>query len=313
MGSIIPNGVQQFLDNNGNPLVGGRVHFYIPGTTTNKNTWQNPDLTILNTNPITLNARGEATIWGNGRYRQIVYDQWGNLIWDRITQPAGADLEADDGASHVGFMQAGIGAVRRSAQDKMRDILSVRDFIDTPVNGTTSNQNGIEAAIAAAIDLDADLEWPRGTYVSTDNIADFWKVSHIGPGVIKRGSDIWFISPRRDHRNILRVSSSGLTDNDGLSLDFSTTASQAFLRLQDIGQKPLNGRWRVHLSGNISFNGVKFYDLPIFKNRLEIFGDDVALNDVPTTVWDGSSATEMYALRGTGAMVLPGFFYILRI
>ncbi len=35
----IPNGRQQFFDNNGNPLAGGFVYTYIPGTTTPVNTY----------------------------------------------------------------------------------------------------------------------------------------------------------------------------------------------------------------------------------------------------------------------------------
>ena len=43
-GLIIPNAKQQFLDANGNPLAGGFVYYYIPSTTTFKNTYQNAAL-----------------------------------------------------------------------------------------------------------------------------------------------------------------------------------------------------------------------------------------------------------------------------
>lgn len=85
MGSLLPNGQQQFLDANGAPLAGGQVYFYEPGTTTPKNTWQDYGLTVLNTNPVVLNAAGRATIWGSGEYRQIVQDVNGNLVWDQNT------------------------------------------------------------------------------------------------------------------------------------------------------------------------------------------------------------------------------------
>ncbi len=83
--SILPNGVNQFEDINGKPLVGGTVAFYEPDTLVPMDTWQDPDQTILNTNPIVLDSRGQAIIWASGIYRQRVKDNLGNLIWDALT------------------------------------------------------------------------------------------------------------------------------------------------------------------------------------------------------------------------------------
>lgn len=82
----LPNGKQQFLDINGDPLGAGSVFSYIPNSTTFKDTFKDPGFVTLNTNPILLDAGGEAVIFGNGAYRQIVYDVLGNLQWDEITQ-----------------------------------------------------------------------------------------------------------------------------------------------------------------------------------------------------------------------------------
>lgn len=91
---LLPNGKQSFFDNNGDPLAGGTVTFYIPGTTTEKDTWQDRDQSALNTNPVVLDAGGRAVIWGSGAYRQVVKDSLGNLIWDQIvaTSPYEVDL-----------------------------------------------------------------------------------------------------------------------------------------------------------------------------------------------------------------------------
>jgi len=89
-GLLIPNGQQQFLDGNGQPLGAGFVYFYIPpSTTTPKNTWADPNLTILNPNPIQLNAGGWSPlggIWGDlgDSWRQVVTDRLGNVIWDQV-------------------------------------------------------------------------------------------------------------------------------------------------------------------------------------------------------------------------------------
>jgi hypothetical protein len=84
--TLLPNGKQQFIDANGSPLVGGSVTFYIPNTSTLKNTWQDAGQTILNTNPVILDSRGQAVIYGSGQYRQLVKDASGNTIWDQLTQ-----------------------------------------------------------------------------------------------------------------------------------------------------------------------------------------------------------------------------------
>jgi len=86
MSAQVLNGEQTFLDQNGAPLSGGFVYFYAPNTSTFSPTWQDPGLSILNTNPIVLDQAGRAKIWGNIDYRQVVTDQFGNVQWDTITQ-----------------------------------------------------------------------------------------------------------------------------------------------------------------------------------------------------------------------------------
>lgn len=85
-GLLLPNGKQQFLDDNGDPLVGGLVYFYVPGTDTPKDTYQDPDQGILNTNPVVLDSRGEAIVYGTGDYRQVLKDADENQIYDVLTQ-----------------------------------------------------------------------------------------------------------------------------------------------------------------------------------------------------------------------------------
>lgn len=84
MTQLIPEGKQHFDDANGRPLVGGQVFNYSVGTTTFKNTYQDVALSILNTNPVVLDARGECAMYGTGAYRQILKDAAGNLIWDQV-------------------------------------------------------------------------------------------------------------------------------------------------------------------------------------------------------------------------------------
>jgi len=90
---LLNNGVQQFFDNAGNPLTSGKVYFYEVGTSTFKDTYTSSAATIVNTNPITLNAGGKAPtggIYGTGLYRQLLKDKNNNVIWDAVTSPGGS-------------------------------------------------------------------------------------------------------------------------------------------------------------------------------------------------------------------------------
>jgi hypothetical protein len=62
-GSVAVLPKKQFLSASGAPLVGGTVTVYLAGTVTPTNTWQDADQSVLNTNPIELDARGECLLW----------------------------------------------------------------------------------------------------------------------------------------------------------------------------------------------------------------------------------------------------------
>lgn len=117
--SLLPNGEQQFIDGNGVPYALGEVFFYIPSTLDLKNTWQNAGKTILNTNPVNLDAAGRAIIYGDGQYRQILLDSLGNTIWDQLTQ---STLSTGD----VGFYTGGTST--GSANSQIVSILSPSGF-----------------------------------------------------------------------------------------------------------------------------------------------------------------------------------------
>lgn len=84
----LPNGMTQFVDDNGAPYANGQVITYVPGGTTPKTTWMDNAQQIPNTNPVLLDSAGRAIIWGSGIYRQQLWDQYGNLIWDQNTEAA---------------------------------------------------------------------------------------------------------------------------------------------------------------------------------------------------------------------------------
>jgi hypothetical protein len=142
MASLLNNGKQQFIDLLGRPLAGAKVYFYTPGTEAKKDTWQDAAKTIPNTNPVTLDVRGQAVIYGDGIYRQVLKDRLGVTIWDQLVEDLSAGLDATaaglvedlreglsdgSGGELVGFQQTG-SVIKRSLDEKLRDTVSTKDF-----------------------------------------------------------------------------------------------------------------------------------------------------------------------------------------
>lgn len=86
---IIPPAETTFFDQNGKPLTSGTVDYFVPSTTTRKNTWKDFAKTVLNTNPVVLDGAGRSIVLGVGSYRQVVKDRNGNIIWDQVTAAGG--------------------------------------------------------------------------------------------------------------------------------------------------------------------------------------------------------------------------------
>ena len=70
--SLLPNPKFRAFDANGDPLAGGKVYTYEPGTTTPKPSYTDNTGGTANANPVLLDANGEASIWLNGFYKIIL-------------------------------------------------------------------------------------------------------------------------------------------------------------------------------------------------------------------------------------------------
>jgi hypothetical protein len=99
MASLMPNGKQQYFDNNGDPLVGGKVYTYAAGTTIPLMTYTDSSGTTFNTNPVILDSRGEAAIfWGSGAYKVVVKTSNDVTVWtqDDVSVTSSTVLNAKD-------------------------------------------------------------------------------------------------------------------------------------------------------------------------------------------------------------------------
>ena len=82
MASLTPTPRMQFFTLTGTPLVGGKLYTYAAGTTTPLATYTDSTGATANTNPIILDARGEASVWcAAAQYYFVLKDSLDVLIW----------------------------------------------------------------------------------------------------------------------------------------------------------------------------------------------------------------------------------------
>jgi len=92
----------QFFDNNGLPLVGGKLYTYEAGTTTPKDTFLNETGNVYNTNPIILDSRGEALVWlASGKYKFVLATAENVELWSVDNISGGGTGSGGGGTSFV--------------------------------------------------------------------------------------------------------------------------------------------------------------------------------------------------------------------
>lgn len=77
-----------YVDDDGvlRPAAGWLLFHYEPDGDDFKDTWQDPEEDSLNTNPVVLDENGQASIFGNGIYRQrFTNADESEEVWDRVT------------------------------------------------------------------------------------------------------------------------------------------------------------------------------------------------------------------------------------
>lgn len=97
MASISPIPKLQFFDNNGDPLVGGKLYTYAAGTTTPLATYTDAGGGTTNANPVILDSRGEASVWlGTSPYKFKLTTSANVDVWtvDNLNGPDDVTLAA---------------------------------------------------------------------------------------------------------------------------------------------------------------------------------------------------------------------------
>lgn len=150
------NPLSTFTGLDGQPLQDGYVYFGEPDLNPVEypvSVYWDEALTIPATQPIRTNAGylwrngTPSRVWVNGNYSTLVQDSTGRQVYYASDWSAAS-------SENITFIQAGTGAVLRTAQSKMRDIVSVFDFGavgDGSMDDTTAIQNALNTGKAVMI------------------------------------------------------------------------------------------------------------------------------------------------------------------
>ena len=190
----------------GDPLALGRLYTYVPSTTTLKIAYTDPAGTIPHAYTydssggqyIALDARGElpaSLFLTSGGYDLTLRRPDGSTVWTRRAYGVDAELDLSDGSSRVGFIQSGSGAVSRTAEDKLRERVSILDFIPVSehaaIRAGTSTYDcsaALQSAIASVTSggwfypAGTGIYFPPGNYYFASTIALKKRVRLYGDG-----------------------------------------------------------------------------------------------------------------------------------
>ena len=174
--SALAGAGQQFFDDNGTPLAGGKLYSYVAGTTTPQVAYTSASGVTPLSNPIILNSAGRVAtgeIWlttGNN-YKFVLKTSTDVTIatWDNIIGINGISTTLN--ALDVIYDPAGTGAVTTNAQAKFRQTVSVFDFMTSAqiadVQAGTASIDCLDSFIAAKNSFSSALDSLFYAYAGT--------------------------------------------------------------------------------------------------------------------------------------------------
>ena len=238
--SLIPTPVMQFLDADGNPLVGGKVYTYAAGTSTPLATYTNQGGGTANANPVILDSRGEAAIWFDAvGYKIILQTSADVLIWtaDNVT-PATTDNYGTGVATALAINVGTAGSIL------------VRGGSVAGTTGTFSSTLAVTGAVTFASSLVATSSVTASQFNTSNGIT-----ATLGTGVT---ATIFDCAPRGMYLVFAAINNAGNTAftsfatvvsegstyrivaNDGGSLPITLAGSSVKVAQNSGGSQPIN-------------------------------------------------------------------------
>lgn len=134
MAAVIPLPKFIAFANDGTFLSGGLLYTYEAGTTTPKTTWSDSAETTPNANPVVLDSRGEATVYGSGSYKFVLKDSSDVTIWTVDNVKIGGTVDTTDivdGAVTTAKIADGALSADATGRAKMADGFVTTAKLDT--------------------------------------------------------------------------------------------------------------------------------------------------------------------------------------
>lgn len=209
-------------------------------------------------------------------------------VMDTLTAAGGSDI--------VGFQQAGAGSVVRTAQDKLREWVSVKDF-GAIGDGVTDDTAAIQAAVNAAKAAGgATVHIPAGTYVTSSTI------TINGSGVNIRGDGMWntIITRSTDHGNTFFF-----TGNDIAGANL-THVGISDLRIRSTGLDTRGAHVRVRGATRVGIANIFIEQCFIgflFEGMTAAYVSNIYC--INTNLFGGSAAGRKYMLFGNSPATYP--------
>lgn len=150
----------QAFDGDGDPLSGGKLYSYVPGTTTSKSTYSDKALTTANANPVVLDSRGEATVYLSGPTKLVLKTSTDVTVWT-MDNVEGSEQGAAQNLFYVDAAETDQGAAGngRSVKDLVDAIGSNNGtlrFVHTGSSATTTYTFATAETIPGNIRLQVD-------------------------------------------------------------------------------------------------------------------------------------------------------------
>lgn len=171
----------KFDNNSGEALSGGKVYFYVAGTSTPKDTYSDSAGTVLNANPVILDSRGEANIFllSDQAYKVVIKDSSDVTIYTVDNVSAMVDIYSLSRTDNTSLGDALVGGKRTDANavaftlHKYHENRWLNVVVDYGATGDGST-NDTTAIQNAATDLRTSgggvLYFPSGTYIVNQSI-----------------------------------------------------------------------------------------------------------------------------------------------
>ena len=169
---------QQFFDNNGNVLTGGKLWSYQAGTTTPQATYTSVSGATAHTNPIVLDsagrvATGEIWVTAGQNYKFVLMTSANVTIatWDNITGINGTGIATN--ANVVSYDPAGTGATATTVQAKLREATNAVTDFGADNTGAANATTALLNFFTHCINTGTPGHIPAGDYLVTAGVLAF--------------------------------------------------------------------------------------------------------------------------------------------